>query len=86
MRTANFKLIMEKIFRGRGLDPAGATENQKSTVADYITNRCKEGWEWAFWPEWTFMEERAYKDLYGAGVTYAAGAEVWDGEIGRAHV
>lgn len=79
MRTVTFKTIRDRIFRRRGLDPTAVTATQQGLVADFVTERVRKGWEYAFWKEWTYLEERAYRPLWYTDATYAAAEEVWDG-------
>jgi SpoVK/Ycf46/Vps4 family AAA+-type ATPase len=79
MRTVTFKDVMDKIFRRRGMDSTAVSTTQMGLVADFVTERVKKGWEYAFWREWTTLEERAYRPAYYVDGTYAAGDEVWDG-------
>jgi hypothetical protein len=79
MRTCTFKEVSDRIFRRRGLDPSAVTATQNGLVADFVSERVREGWEYAFWKEWTYLEERAYRPLWYVDATYAAGQEVWNG-------
>ena len=79
MRTVTFKTVMDRVFRRRGLDPSAVSATQMGLVADFVTERIKVGWEYTFWKEWTYLEERAYRPLYNSQATYAAADEVWDG-------
>lgn len=74
-----FKDVMDKVLTRRGILPAGASETQMDMVADLITEHCQKAWEYDFWPEWTFLEERAYRPQYNVDAIYADGDEVWDG-------
>lgn len=80
MRTVTYKSIRDKIFRRRGMDPTATSQTQKDLVADFVTDRIREAWEFAYWKEWTFIEERAYRPLYYNTGEYAKDDEVWDGD------
>ena len=79
MRTVTFKSILDRTFRRRGLDPTAVTATQNLLVADFVNERMRRYWQYAWWPEWTFLEERAYRPYYVSGATYSTGTEVFDG-------
>jgi len=60
MRLVTFKRVYDQVLRRVGLDPAdaGFSAVRQEFVADAISMRCKEGWEWDFWPELSVVEER----------------------------
>lgn len=82
MRTETFQNVLHGAARLGGLDPSRDFGNQRaSALAEYINERVREGWEHEFWPEWTPIEQRQYRDAYATG-TYAAptatvAVEVW---------
>lgn len=82
MRTVTYKSVSDAVARRAGLDPATWDAGTQATVAEFIGAWAKKGWEWEFWPEWTVLEQRAYRDAYVSGTTYAAPTatvpvEVW---------
>ena len=79
MRTATLLDTMNKVFRRRGLDPTAVTETQKGLVVDFINERLKIAWEFTYWREWTYLEERAYRPMWYVDATYGLAAEVWNG-------
>jgi hypothetical protein len=79
MRTVTFKDVMDKVFRRRGMDSTAVSTIQQGLVADFVNERMRKAWQYAFWPELTTLEERAYRPAYYATATYALGDEVWDG-------
>ncbi len=60
MRTVQFKSVYEQVLRLCALDPDDTTFSaaRQEMVADAITRRVKEAWEYAPWPELCVVEER----------------------------
>jgi len=60
MRTVTFKSVYEQVLRMCSLDPADATLSaaRQEMVADAITRRVREAWEYAPWWELCVVEER----------------------------
>jgi hypothetical protein len=60
MRTVTFKSVYDQVMRMAGLDPADATFSaaRQEFVADCITRRVREGWEYDLWPELMTVEAR----------------------------
>jgi hypothetical protein len=60
MRTVTFKSVWEQVVRMCALDPDDTTltSARQEMVADCITRRVREGWEYAPWPELCVIEER----------------------------
>jgi hypothetical protein len=79
MRTVTFKDVMDKVFRRRGMDPTSVSATQQALIADFVSERMRKAWEYAFFPELTTLEERAYRPAYYASATYALADQVWDG-------
>ena len=78
MRTIVFQSVRDQILRMMGWNPAVATDEQKHRCTEYIQCNLRQGWEYAFFPEWMPLEERACADDYDASLTYGLGAIVWD--------
>jgi hypothetical protein len=64
MRTISFKKVLEGALRRIGLDPTTVPTSTKVAWAGYLTERCREAWEWFDWPEMKVLEERVYADRY----------------------
>jgi hypothetical protein len=79
MKTVTFLAVLKQVLRMQGITYANATDEQKAQRAEHITRRLVEGWELDFWPEWTLVEERAYRNAYSAATAYVIGDQVWNG-------
>lgn len=77
MRTTPLKQIFLGVsgLLGAELVTPGSPDHVGMTAA--INTWLGFGWEYDFWPEWTPVERRAYRPIWNAGSTYAAGAEVF---------
>ena len=82
MRTVVFQGVRDQILRMMGWDPSVATANQIVRCTEYMQCNLRQGWEYGFWPEWMFIEERAFAADYRTDVTYGATALIWD-PVGR---
>jgi len=60
MRTVTFKSVMDQVVMLKGFDPSSLdlSSSQALNLAKYIQRWCRQGWEYAFWPEWTLVEAR----------------------------
>ena len=61
MRTVTFKSVFDSVLILRGHDPAVISNIDQvpyREIAAHIGRRVREGWEHAFFPEWTLIEER----------------------------
>lgn len=82
MRTVTFKSVLEAVARRAGVDPALWDDVTQANVAEFINSWAKKAWEWDFWPEWSPIEQRAYRDAYVSTTAYpaptaTAAVEVW---------
>lgn len=82
MRTANFKTVLQGAARRAGLDPTTWSDKNAADCLEFFNTWTKTGWEWEFWPEWTVLEQRAYRDEYDPSKAYPAPTlttpqEVW---------
>lgn len=78
MRRVTFKRVLETVIRMQGLDPDTVSTAQKARRAEHISRRVAEGWELDWWPEWTPIEERAFRPTFSLTTTYNQDDEVWD--------
>lgn len=79
MNRISVKRIYEDVIRAWGRDPATVshTTAQKASWADRITDRIREGWEFAFWPELLVVEQRQYRPTWLVDGNYATADEVY---------
>jgi hypothetical protein len=85
MRTVSFQTVMNSVAYRAGLDPTNAsvwTAAVQAQVAEFIESWVRKGWEYDFWPEWTNLEQRQYRDPWSSTTAYAASVlnapvEVW---------
>lgn len=82
MRTVTYQSVFNGASLRAGLDPTTLSTVQGNQLAEFITSWAKKAWEWDFWPEWTPLEQRAYRDPYNSETVYAASTvddpvEVW---------
>jgi len=78
VRTVSFKSVFDAVIRRIGDDPdVTVQDNTGRVVAEYISERIREGWEAYYWPEWTAIEERTFRSAFDLGVSYAVDAEVY---------
>ena len=74
MKTVEFKEVLINVAELLGVNPDHTdvtTIVRRAAYTTYIHRRVREGWEQAFWPEWTLLERRQYKLDWLVGTTYA---------------
>jgi hypothetical protein len=84
MRTVTFASIMNAVAYRAGLDPTDNTAWTpaiQAEVAEFILTRTKKCWEFDFWPEWTVLEARAYRNAYDPSVNYLASTDTTPTEV-----
>ncbi len=60
MRTVTFKSVLDEVVLLKGFQPdqLDLSASQALVMAKYMERWCRQGWEYAFWPEWTLVESR----------------------------
>lgn len=84
MRTVTFASILNSIAYRAGLDPTDNTSWTpaiEAEVAEFVYGWAKKCWEYDFWPEWTVLESRAYRNAYDATVNYVASTDTTPSEV-----
>lgn len=67
MRTVTYQSVLNGIAMSLGLDPnRDLNSTQAAKLTEYLNQRLPEGWRWDFWPEWTVVEQRVYREAYDA--------------------
>jgi len=82
MRLTKFETILHQCAAQNSVDPQSGSFNHayvRNLVA-FINQRLVEGWEWDFWPEWTLIEQRAYRDAHDSTASYLTDAEVYSAD------
>jgi len=78
MRTVTFKTILHGVTRMMGYDPdVDLTTELAAAYTEFINNRFREGYEWAFWPEVMLIEQRAYRQTHDSTEEYDEDDEVY---------
>lgn len=77
MDTVSFQSVLHGVAHRMGIDPEQLQVNQARPICEFINSAVRRGWEMDVWWPWTVLEERRYRRDWSAGVTYAAGEEVW---------
>jgi hypothetical protein len=78
MRTVTFRSVLHGVATRLGLEPTANLERpQAQALAEYIQNKLEESWELIPWPEWTYAEERQFRNDYNAATSYVVGNEVY---------
>jgi hypothetical protein len=78
MRRVTFKAVRDKavaLYLGAGPSSAGASAANAQTIAAldiHLNKRAGECWERFFWPEWTIVEPRTFREPWNSASTYAA--------------
>ena len=80
MRTVTFKSVLVALAQrcGLGPDPDDFTTIDADKLTSFIQDRYVEGFEWAFWPELTRLEQRQYRPSWLVGTAYVVGNEVFN--------
>ena len=78
MRTVIFQSVRDQVLAEMNWEPSVATALQIKKCTNGIGRNVRKGWEYAFWPETMFCEERAFANDWSAANTYAKGAITWD--------
>jgi len=79
METCRVKEIFKGVIRLRGWDPETSTvaAGERALVAELVSERLRLGYEFDWWPELMWTEQRRYEADYAADTTYADGDVVW---------
>lgn len=77
MITAKLRAVLDGISGLMGAEPVTAGDPDHVAFIASINRHTERGWQFDFWPEWTPVELRAYRDAWAAPTTYAPGAEVF---------
>lgn len=79
MRSVKFKKVLHDIAGKVGmLDESGNVgEINRGLLVPHINDRVSEGWEYGFWPEWTVVERRAFRNAWVNTTTYATDDEIY---------
>lgn len=65
MRTVTFKSVLDSVLAMMGQDASTIEDIDQQPykeIAVHITRRVREGWELAWWPEWTLTELRTIEN------------------------
>jgi len=66
MRTVPYKTVFEGILRRAGMDPRGdaVASDTGLAIGQHASARVRRAWFLWEWPEWTVVEERAYRQVW----------------------
>lgn len=79
MNTVSFQKVLYGVARRMGLDPLrNLPQNVADTLAGYVDEHARHGWNAYPWPEICPTEKRVYRPQWDAATVYAYGQEVWD--------
>lgn len=74
MRTVTFQSVLNGVAAKLGLDPSRDLNVPRSaSLTEYINGRVAEGWKFEFFPEWTVVEQRYYRDPFALNEFITAG-------------
>jgi hypothetical protein len=76
-RTSTYESVLRGVSILAGVKMNRLLAEDASLLYEYINQRLRKGWEAAWWPEWTVIEERYYREGLWAAGTYADGAIVY---------
>lgn len=77
MRTRTFKDVLKAICAHRGHTLTDGYLESRPDLAQFVNDRLRHAWYFAFWRDLLVIEQRYYRPAYVAGTTYATGREVW---------
>lgn len=77
MRRLSFREVVENCLAYCGQKFDGTLTVQQSILSNFINMRLDKAWSWGPWPEWTYVEERAFADDWDATTSYVEGDMVW---------
>jgi len=73
MRTVTFKQVLNGISQKLGMDPTrDLNAARAASLTEYVNLRVAEGWKFDFFPEWTVVEQRYFRDAYSAAENVVA--------------
>ena len=73
VRTETFQSVLNGVAAKLGMDPLrDLNAARAASLTEYINIRVKEAWKFEFWPEWTPVEQRYYRDVFSASGNVAA--------------
>lgn len=76
-RTSTYESVLRGIANLGGVKRDQLLTETSSLLFEFIYQRLRKGWEYAFWPEWTIVETRYFREgLWEAG-TYQDGDIVY---------
>jgi hypothetical protein len=77
MRTVPLKQVFQGVSALLGAELVQPGSPDFVGIMAAINTWVETGWKYDFWPEWTPVERRAYRDAWNETDTYAAGTEVF---------
>lgn len=79
MRIVPFKTILDGVLRRHGIDPESeeASHDTVRAIAEHIQNRTRTAWDYYDWPELMEVQERVFRPLWNAGLSYSTGEQVY---------
>jgi hypothetical protein len=76
-RTSTYESVLRGIANLGGVKRQQLLSDVASLLFEYVNQRLRQGWEFSFWPEWTIVEQRYFREgLWSAG-TYNFGDIVY---------
>jgi hypothetical protein len=78
MRSVDFSQVLAGTAGLMGSTLAKLTAEEFTILRTFADARVRQAWDMEVWPELILVEQRAYRDAYAAGVTYALAAQVYD--------
>lgn len=76
MRVVTFQSVLNGVAMLMGLSPTRDLNALRAAAfTEYINQRMVEGWKFEYWPEWTVVELRKYRQNFSPGEFIEAGDE-----------
>jgi hypothetical protein len=76
MRAVSYQSVFEGVLARVGIAPADADAGLSARLAEFISDRLRDAWEYYAWPETMATEERRFRAEWTAAI-YAANAELY---------
>jgi hypothetical protein len=77
MRTRKFKDVLKAIVAHRGTALTNEYLDSRADLAQFINDRLRHAWYFAFWRDLLIYEKRTFRPKYVPETPYAEGREVW---------
>jgi hypothetical protein len=77
IRRVSYKTVQDQIADNLGWDANNLHTDEQSIVNRGVNRWAQFGWDAFFWPEWTVLEKRVFRQYWDSATSWAAKTEVY---------